>query len=274
MAVDFLEDEAQHRSIDKGLGLFLHFLGALTGKVIGIQELQQVAERRKFGIARFLAVFKHRAAEQGQFAVVQAADADGLALQLANFKERAIKVRDFAVFGVDALGAIGNALGKNLEEEFVELVVIRDDERAHKCVALVSLVIFDQLGLQEFEEEDAVHPADSKRQGDTEQLLLPVFPKGITLFYVVQPVLAVENGDGVFQNGGLVALSFLAAGDDVLVAVLLHHFLQSDNVKQLAIELSVEGVTVVLEALFQQVLRAEELEEFDEALVVSGSNQV
>ena len=93
VTVDFLEDESQHGGIDKGLGLFLHFLGALTGKVIGIQELQHVAERWKFGVTRFLTVFEYRAAEQGQFTIVQAADADGLALQRADLEERAIEVR-------------------------------------------------------------------------------------------------------------------------------------------------------------------------------------
>ena len=56
----------------------------------------------------------------------------------------------------------------------------------------------------------------------------------------------------------------------MFVAVLLHHFFQSDGVEQLAVELCVEGVAVILEALFQHVLRAEELEQFYESLIVAG----
>ena len=87
MAVDFLEDKAQHGGVDEGLGLFLYFLGALTGEVVGIEKFQKIAERRKFRIAWFLAVFEHRTAEQRKFAIIKTAYADGLALQRANFEQ-------------------------------------------------------------------------------------------------------------------------------------------------------------------------------------------
>lgn len=139
---------------------------------------------------------------------------------------------------------------------------------------MVAFMILDKLGLQKFEEEYSVCPSDGERQGYAEQLLLSIFPKRVAIFHVVKPILAVEDGDGVFKQGGLITLYLLATGDDVLLAVFLHHFFQSDDIEQLAIELGVERVAVVLETLFQQMFRAEEFEEFDDSLVIASVEEL
>ena len=90
------------------------------------------------------------------------------------------------------------------------------------------------------------------------------------VFHVIKPILAVENGDSVFKHGGLVALRLISTGDDVLLAVFLHDFLQSDDIEQLTIELGVERVAVVLKTLFQQMFRAEEFKELDDSLVITS----
>ena len=73
-----------------------------------------------------------------------------MTLQLANFKKRTVEVRNLSVFGVDALGSVGDAFGKDLKEEFIQFIVVRNDRRAHEGVAPVPFVVLDQLGLQKF----------------------------------------------------------------------------------------------------------------------------
>lgn len=54
MSVDFPKNQPQNRGIDEGLGLLLYLPCTIARKVVGIKKLQQIAERRKFGITRFL----------------------------------------------------------------------------------------------------------------------------------------------------------------------------------------------------------------------------
>ena len=90
MPVDFLENKPEHRRVDKRLCRFAYIFGAIAREVVSVKKFQQVTKCGQLFVERFLPVFEHCAAVEGNRAVVETADSYGFALQFADFKQGAV----------------------------------------------------------------------------------------------------------------------------------------------------------------------------------------
>ncbi len=154
VAVDFLENQPQHRGVDERLVVFLNVLRALAAEIVGIQKREQILQRGQLPrAAATLPVFEHRPGQQRQGALVaQVADDDGSVLDLRQLEQRTVEVRHLAEGRAQFRRTLGGQPGQHLKKQRIEIVEIADFVRIQEGVIPVALVVADELRFQQFQE--------------------------------------------------------------------------------------------------------------------------
>ncbi|HWA06162.1 MAG TPA: hypothetical protein VG961_06410 [Ignavibacteria bacterium] len=89
---------------------------------------------------------------------------------------------------------------QHLEKESVHFIKLGQVVKVQEPESRVIPVVFQQLGFQQFKEQDPVYPGYAKLQPYAEKLFFFFITVVVKVGYFVQAVFCFKYGDGIFQQ--------------------------------------------------------------------------
>ena len=150
VAVDLLENQAKHRSVDQRFVVFLNPLAAVAGEIVGVEKREQILQRRQAARPPLaVRIFQHGGGVQRQRVIlVQAADVERRFFKLGRLEERAIEIRHVGERLFDLRRALFGLTRQHVEKELFQRVEIFDARDIQERLRRIAFVIGEQLRFQ------------------------------------------------------------------------------------------------------------------------------